>query len=72
MTVSRVAASLRRAAEEALRTHKQACLPCSKAAKDQAACPVGMNLASHAELMRQQEEMLNSPLGPDYVQDKLW
>lgn len=68
MSVTRVAASMRKAAEEAWRKHKQCCLPCAKGVP----CPAGTNLASYAEQMREQEELLKSPLGPDYAQDQLW
>ena len=68
MSATRVAASMRKAADEAWRKHKQSCLTCSKGVH----CPVGRNLLSYAELMREQEELLKSPLEPDYVQDELF
>jgi hypothetical protein len=70
--IARMAAAERRGAEAALRAHKKVCLPCSRAVKDWAACPAGMKLASYAELMRKQEELLSPPPEPEMTQDTLF
>ena len=70
--IARAAAAQRRDAETALKSHKKICLPCSRAVKDWAACPAGMKLASYAELMRKQEELLKPPPEPELVQDALF
>ena len=70
--ITRAAASARREAEDLLRAHKKVCLPCSRAVKDWAACRDGIKLASHAELMRKQEELLKPPPEPEMVQDALF
>lgn len=70
---ARAAARELRLAEEALRDHKKICLACHRAAKACAgACAGGMKLASYAELMRRQVELLKPPPGLEMVQDTLF
>lgn len=70
--IARTAAAEHRKAEEALKAHKKVCLPCSRAVKGWAACPDGIKLASYAELMRKQLELLEIPPGDEMVQDTLF
>lgn len=74
MSIARVAAGERVAAEKAVRQHKKMCVPCSreKAMRVAASCPAGTKLSEYLELMRTQQELLKSPPEPELVQDSLF